>query len=156
MNDFEGRKAIAEEVQRQREMQRQRLEDAASILLLNELLDTVGYCGPRDDQLKQLASDAARWRQWQDNEVGIRDVYNERIRQILSEGFTAEKDDAYKRHQLADAAACYAWFKPGRQIMRMWPWAMRWFKPNDSRSNYVKAAALLIAEIDRLDRLTAK
>jgi hypothetical protein len=35
---------------------------------------------------------------------------------------------------------------------RNWPWDASWWKPLDRRSNLVKAAALLIAEIERLDR----
>lgn len=36
-----------------------------------------------------------------------------------------------------------------------WPWtgwATEWFKPKDDRYNLVRAAALLLAEIERLDR----
>lgn len=38
--------------------------------------------------------------------------------------------------------------------MSLWPhsWASCWFKPTNRRRDLVKAAALLIAEIDRLDR----
>lgn len=33
-----------------------------------------------------------------------------------------------------------------------WPWAKGWWKPGGSRRMLVKAAALLLAEIERLDR----
>lgn len=33
-----------------------------------------------------------------------------------------------------------------------WPWDAEWWKPTDNRRDLVKAAALIIAEIERLDR----
>jgi len=33
-----------------------------------------------------------------------------------------------------------------------WPWNMVWWKPKNYRRDLVKAAALLVAEIERLDR----
>lgn len=33
-----------------------------------------------------------------------------------------------------------------------WPWNAEWWKPSDRRRNLVKAAALILAEIERLDR----
>jgi len=35
---------------------------------------------------------------------------------------------------------------------RGWPWAKSWWKPASLRRSLVKAAALLIAEIERIDR----
>ncbi len=35
---------------------------------------------------------------------------------------------------------------------RSWPWDASWWKPKDRRSDLVRAAALLVAEIERLDR----
>lgn len=84
-------------------------------------------------------------------------VIAERVRQIQEEGFTAEHDDRYAEHELPRAAVCYAM---GRQISgadypRFWPWAMRWWKPGTHRDNLIKAGALILAEIERLDRLHA-
>jgi len=36
-----------------------------------------------------------------------------------------------------------------------WPWNAGWWKPSDRRRNLVKAGALILAEIERLDRLAA-
>ncbi len=33
-----------------------------------------------------------------------------------------------------------------------WPWATSWWKPTTKRRNLVKAGALILAEIERLDR----
>jgi hypothetical protein len=34
----------------------------------------------------------------------------------------------------------------------LWPWDDEWFKLTDPRRDLIKAAALIIAEIERLDR----
>lgn len=90
-----------------------------------------------------------------------RDVLAERQRQVEAEGWTAEHDDAHTDSEIAKAAACYA---VGRMIVeggpthfdnisRLWPWDPSWWKPTDRRRNLVKAGALILAEIERLDRL---
>lgn len=89
--------------------------------------------------------------------AGARDVLVERARQVSAEGWTPEHDDGHTGGEIAGAAACYAmvdilhW---GRHyaIQMLWPWARAWWKPTDRRRNLVKAAALLMAEIERLDR----
>lgn len=99
-----------------------------------------------------------------------RDVLNERARQLQVEGFTAEHDDRHSRGELAIAAADYALLAGrygylGAPAYRasatpvhngdgqpLWPWAYEWFKPKDPRADLVKAAALILAEIERLDR----
>jgi hypothetical protein len=94
-----------------------------------------------------------------------RDVLAERLRQVEAEGWTPKHDDTHRRGELAMAAACYA---VGDQIRgkdaieetatvkaarwRYWPWADEWWKPADRRRNLVKAGALILAEIERLDR----
>jgi len=87
------------------------------------------------------------------------DVLAERRRQIEAEAFTAEHDDAINSDgQLAFAAACYAIPAPRRggrghgYVGLLWPWSWEWWKPKDRRRDLVRAAALLLAEIERLDR----
>jgi hypothetical protein len=75
------------------------------------------------------------------------DLLRERDRQINIEGWTAKHDDEHDGGELARAAACYASGHPAR-----WPWPLAWWKPKDKRRNLVKAGALIIAEIERLDR----
>lgn len=53
----------------------------------------------------------------------------------------------------AGAAACYAYASSGSAIIKGWPWDERWWKPEGGRRDLVKAGALIIAEIERLDRL---
>lgn len=85
---------------------------------------------------------------------GMADVLNERSRQQHEEGWTPEHDDAYRRGELAEAGATYALHATGRYGTGAvtWPWASTWWKPSTPRRDLVKAAALIIAEIDRLDR----
>lgn len=90
------------------------------------------------------------------------DVLAERQRQIEVEGWTADHDDEHNQGELADVAACYALGVysdrsdagvPG-DIPPYWPntWDETWWRPKNRRRNLVRAAALLIAEIERLDR----
>lgn len=85
---------------------------------------------------------------------GIEDIAAERQRQIEVEGWSPEHDDEHTNGELADAAACYAGDK--RQFNTAaptnWPWSQGWWKPADRRRNLVKAGALIVAEIERLDR----
>ena len=89
------------------------------------------------------------------------DVLAERRRQVESEGWTPEHDDEHASGALADAAACYAVFPvAGTELPKgyysLWPWDRGWWKPKDRRSNLVKAGALILAEIERLDRAAQK
>jgi hypothetical protein len=34
----------------------------------------------------------------------------------------------------------------------LWPWHDDWWKPKDRRRDLIRAAALIVAEIERLDR----
>lgn len=84
----------------------------------------------------------------------------ERARQVTVEGRTAEHDDEHKTGELAAAAGCYATHAscqiaypetqhvPGVE----WPFEQAAWKPKTPRRNLVIAAALIIAEIQRLDR----
>jgi len=93
----------------------------------------------------------------------IDDVAAERKRQIESEGWSAEHDAEHDGFELSRAAACYALqagqdvtgsFRnlPGSFIRNLWPWDAGWWKPTSRRRNLVKAAALIVAEIERIDR----
>lgn len=87
--------------------------------------------------------------------IADNDVRAERRRQIEFEGWTEEHDDEHSSGELAEAAICYiegtTAYGHGNQHHR-WPWSLMWWKPKDRRRNLVKAAALLIAEIERIDR----
>jgi hypothetical protein len=78
------------------------------------------------------------------------DVVTERARQVSAEGWTPEHDDEHATGELALAAASYAF--SNKLQPAFWPWEESAWKPKDERSNLVRAAALLLAEIERLDR----
>ena len=82
------------------------------------------------------------------------DVISERQRQRAVEGWTSEHDDAYQNSELADAAACYAInaHNQGLSTPAHWPWAPDWWKQSGPRRDLVKAGALILAEIERIDR----
>lgn len=94
------------------------------------------------------------------------DIIAERQRQISEEGWTPEHDDRYSCGELAGAAACYARYTNARgwvfptnpsdyqsaEEPSDWPWAAEWWKPTNPRRDLVKAGALILAEIERLDR----
>lgn len=92
-----------------------------------------------------------------------RDVLAERRRQVWEEGWTQHHDDQHTNGQMAMAAACYAYRAAGDAYSRhqsapdgvqlRWPWSVLWWKPKGRRRDLVRAAALIIAEIERMDRL---
>ncbi|EIV7932373.1 ead/Ea22-like family protein [Klebsiella pneumoniae] len=86
--------------------------------------------------------------------VAAADVLAERQRQVTAEGWTAERDDGYQNSELADAAACYAIHahNQGFSTPAHWPWSQDWWKQTSPRRDLVKAGALILAEIERLDR----
>lgn len=83
-----------------------------------------------------------------------RDILTERRRQIEAEGWAPEHDDEHGAGEMALAAACYALNAAGCgcEVARNWPWDRSWWKPSTPRRDLVKAGALILAEIERLDR----
>jgi hypothetical protein len=107
------------------------------------------------------------------------DVIAERLRQLTKEGWTPAHDDEHTDESLAQAAACYALppeardyvsrYDDGKSIGKFvpmrWPgaWSVEWWKSHDldsfpepRRRDLVKAGALILAEIERLDRAPLK
>lgn len=91
------------------------------------------------------------------------DVQAERRRQVEAEGWTPEHDDEHSHGQMARAAACYALAGSSAPndgtaallVSLAWPWDEQWWKPTSTRRDLVKACALALAEIERLDRAAA-
>lgn len=93
----------------------------------------------------------------------LEEIAAERARQINEEGWTPEHDDAHAKCEMAVAASCYLLAPSPVGIEREWsypasppnwPWHHSWWKPNFYRRNLIKAAALVVAEIERWDRLS--
>jgi hypothetical protein len=138
--------------------------------ILDEVSDLLCHVGigqvadlirDREYDEHEVVSIIRRHRQAHQPDSALADVATERKRQIEIEGWTPEHDDEHDDTQLAGAAACYAlatvahWAaRPA--IAQLWPWDASWWKPaDDPRRNLVKAGALILAEIERLDRITA-
>lgn len=89
----------------------------------------------------------------------LEDIRRERERQQRQEGWTQEHDDTHQGGELAVAASCYAhprqYRDPRVNTPFDWPWESDWWKPTDRRRDLIKAATLLVAEIERLDRKAA-
>ena len=105
----------------------------------------------------------------------VSEIAAERRRQLDYEGWHTEHDDEHVDGSLALAAAAYAIPEVERDLILrqegetgsricqrfhvpiVWPqnWTGAWYKPKGARRDLVRAAALIVAEIERLDRLNA-
>lgn len=97
--------------------------------------------------------------------AALSDVIAERARQVEAEGWTPEHDDEHVNDEIAALACFYAmppgsreWSCPddygdtlGEAILPDWWHA----KTGDRRRELVKAGALVLAEIERIDRAEA-
>ena len=96
--------------------------------------------------------------------VAVTDIAAERQRQVDVEGWSEAHDDEHDGYQMARAAGCYA-FHASREdddgdtgmfvsaaVHNGWPWDRAWWKPKSRRADLVRAGALIVAEIERLDR----
>ncbi|WP_416048996.1 hypothetical protein [Cupriavidus basilensis] len=91
-----------------------------------------------------------------DSTAAARDVLAERRRQVEAEGWTREHDDKHGNGEMALAAGCYAANAGGAAwadgVPSFFPWTQAWWKPTTPRRDLVKAGALILAEIERIDR----
>ncbi|KKK78159.1 hypothetical protein LCGC14_2846350 [marine sediment metagenome] len=90
-------------------------------------------------------------------------IAEERQRQVEQEGWTAKHDNMHRGFELSKAGAAYALDVAGERVFAktVWPWANEYWKPtiknnerneDDDIRQLVKAGALIVAEIDRLQR----
>ncbi|EPK4042794.1 hypothetical protein OGR32_005806 [Pseudomonas aeruginosa] len=120
--------------------------DALAVQVL-KLGGTISFAHHRTDQAGQVPQ---AWL----------DVQAERRRQVEAEGWTPEHDDAHSHGEMVRAAACYALAGSSAPndgtaallVSLAWPWDEQWWKPTTTRRDLVKACALGLAEIERLDR----
>lgn len=100
------------------------------------------------------------------------EIESERIRQIEMERFTVAHDDDHNALELARAAGAYVqhyferqWLitdavtpEAGLRTYRgdpapdCWPWDEEYWKPKNPRRDLIRAIALLVAEVERMDR----
>lgn len=95
----------------------------------------------------------------------LQEIQHERLRQESDEGWTpAHDDNEHQTGEIAMAAACYALGYAAPKLMggelfkRLWPNDWEW-KPDGAltslgcrRRQLVKAGALIVAELERLER----
>ncbi len=114
-----------------------------------------------------------RWNEWKRARHAPPDFLHiaeelagERLRQINGEGYSLAHDDAYDRAELQRAAGWYAlasasYRNDGGPLATEdlfedrdfgWPWDMAYWKSQSERRDLVKAGALIIAAIGRIDR----
>ncbi|MEZ2426184.1 hypothetical protein ACBR28_31840 [Pseudomonas aeruginosa] len=107
--------------------------------------DTGLLCGPSHDELLAAAPGTEVPQAWLD-------VQAERRRQITAEGWTPDHDDLYCAAELPRAAAAYILNGANDEAPAIWPFSAKWWKPTSARRDLIKAGALILAEIERLDR----
>lgn len=80
------------------------------------------------------------------------DILQERNRQIDDKGFDGEHDDGHEKGELAKAGGCYAiaafWTCYREPVA--WPWDRKWWKPKTPEENLIRAAALIVAELEKV------
>ncbi len=111
-----------------------------------------------DDAIKNERDRQTKYGPWPLTNAEV-EVLNERQRQIDSEGYDERHDSRHYPDQLAMAAVAYLLADEEYSFPdngdsysgRFWPWGYLSFKPKDKRRNIVRAAALLIAELDKMD-----
>ncbi|WP_258874415.1 hypothetical protein [Pseudomonas aeruginosa] len=147
-----------------------RIERSAERIVVMNLNNGAGYAAARDGEsgiaesvLYLLAADLLAAAPGKEVPQAWLDVQAERKRQVEVEGWTPEHDDAHSHGQIARAAACYALAGSSAPndgtaallVSLAWPWDEQWWKPSTARRDMVKACALGLAEIERLDRAAA-
>ncbi|HLN24208.1 MAG TPA: hypothetical protein VK558_09520 [Patescibacteria group bacterium] len=95
----------------------------------------------------------------------IAEIATERRRQTEAEGHVATHDDNHPG-EMAQAGGLYAYnagcartacvvdtSDSGSHIVHIWPWEDSSFKPKTVRRDLIRAAALIVAEIESIDRM---
>lgn len=120
--------------------------------------------------LDELEAKDAELQEYRKASQALKDVAAERQRQVSAEGWTPKHDDKHDNNELAFAASCYAFHSAAASwdfeddgtpydihpAPKNWPWAPEWWKPTNPRRDLVKAGALILAEIERIDRAACK
>ena len=87
----------------------------------------------------------------------IKLIIAERINQVAKNGYTLQHDDDQDQNELIFAAISYLSHAKGDRGVFEWPWPDTPFKPStDDLANLASAAALIVAEIERVIRLNGQ
>ena len=163
--EYDGEGHVAWDETAQRNAEFIALANPANVLALVEALEKAQgmeahwktHCRGITDHCEELQ---ARIAQLESRTVTAADadVLAERKRQVTREGWTPEHDDQHVNFEMAIAGGLYAisavdsHHKLRNSAPSAWPWDRKWWKPDGPRRDLVKAGALILAEIERLDR----
>ena len=135
------------------------LPDDAPLYLALHAATATAEAWMHPDTLSEAAREHLGWikaelRAFQEGALGL--IEAERRRQIEQLGYSHARDDGYTCGQLAEAAACYALAGGGMPVElaeQHWPWEPQTFNPGTTRLRaLVKSAALIVAELERVQR----
>ena len=84
-------------------------------------------------------------------------ILKERVRQIGGEGYTPSYDDQWRNGELAKAAAIYVFPEDDRDMSK-WTFEKTAYHPVPflREQELIKAASLIVAEIERLERAAGR
>lgn len=96
----------------------------------------------------------------------IDEIVAVRRHQVIVEGWSTDRDDRYVDHELMRGAIVHAFAALPDQdfvdddplinlVLDLWPWDLNCLGVSDVRASLIKAAAFIVAEIERLDRVGA-
>lgn len=101
----------------------------------------------------------------------VKDILSERFRQKNVKKYNEMNDDLYEQNELLRAAQSYLNHVVGRgwvydsenhskyveeDVPDFFPWENVYWKPKNPRQDLIRVAALIIAEIERMDRVVIK
>lgn len=153
--------------------------DAQLGQMSSELIENLDFVNDEETQLQDLIDKAMvlgelyERKKWQEAgnspdavSKAIKDVVSERSRQKNGEFYSDAQDDSYVNNELTRGSASYVNHVIGRSwihvskpsvyqnelVPDLWPWSEQSWKPKSPRQDLVRATALLIADIERIDR----
>lgn len=126
---------------------------------LERAMTQIKECGDNEGRKRMIYSIFPQLCECEEETKSAMDLIAEEREKQISKGFNWRHDDKHDCHQLSDAAIVYAAPAPLRyQVMNWWPWDKKSLKEDDSFTTegrigeLVKAGALIVAEIERLQR----
>ena len=131
---------------------------------VHSILASARRMGGEDVRLYRVERDGGWWRVVEEVEAdapasslprALDDIHAERARQI-AKGYDAAHDDQYSMYELSTVAAAVALGATDHISGDVPAWAGHIIEKWNTRQRLVIAAALLVAEIERLDRVQAR
>lgn len=87
----------------------------------------------------------------------VKEIYSARVNQLEAHDHLIKNEDLYVGDQLLNAALVYIGDSVRHWTLDIhspeWPWNLDSYNPRNPRCNLIRAAAFIVAEIERLDRV---